>query len=341
MRTPKWLKWEFWPFWLFYTPVYFYWFYLSVRARSLTFFTAANPGMRFGGFVDYSKYDILRRLPASVLPPSFLLPPGTTTAQVEAILREAGIAYPVILKPDRGERGFGVAKLHNTSEVDAYLRATTTQTVLQPYIDLPEEYGILYHRLPESSKGTIHSVVEKEFLRVTGDGTRTLEDLFEEQERTRYHLHMLRHLYADRLSEVLPAGETLQLVAIGNHARGTTFRDANHRISPALIEVFDRISQQVEGFYFGRYDLRAQSFEHVLRGEFQVIELNGVNSEPAHIYDPNYPLLKAYRDMFHHWKSLYRVAQAARRKGHKAAPFQELVRAVRRHQAHKRRSKTP
>uniref|UniRef100_UPI004047C9FA hypothetical protein n=1 Tax=Roseivirga sp. TaxID=1964215 RepID=UPI004047C9FA len=45
----KWLNYEYWPFWLFFLPLVPYWIYLAIRAKSFTYFTAANPGIEHGG----------------------------------------------------------------------------------------------------------------------------------------------------------------------------------------------------------------------------------------------------------------------------------------------------
>jgi hypothetical protein len=44
-------RWEFWPPWAFYPPVVMYLFYLGLKYRNLTLFTAANPGIPDGGFI--------------------------------------------------------------------------------------------------------------------------------------------------------------------------------------------------------------------------------------------------------------------------------------------------
>jgi membrane protein DedA with SNARE-associated domain len=58
----RWTRWEFWPPWLAYLPVVPYILFLAIRYRSLTLFTAANPGIPSGGFVGESKSDILGQL---------------------------------------------------------------------------------------------------------------------------------------------------------------------------------------------------------------------------------------------------------------------------------------
>ena len=78
------------------------------------------------------------------------------------------------------------------------------------------------------------------------------------------------------MDTIIAQGEVKHLVVIGNHARGTTFLNANHLITPQLIDVFDAISKQVEGYNFGRYDIRVPSLEDLYAGRnIKILELNG------------------------------------------------------------------
>src|SRR5262249_54174706 len=54
--------WEFWPAWMAYIPVVPYILVQGIKHRSLTLFTAANPGIPSGGFVGESKSAILANL---------------------------------------------------------------------------------------------------------------------------------------------------------------------------------------------------------------------------------------------------------------------------------------
>lgn len=311
----KYLKWEFWPFWFFYIPVYVVYLWYSLKARSMTFFSATNPAMYMGGFVDYSKYDILERLPEDVVPKTLLLPNEDPLSVALAAVAEGQFSYPLILKPDKGERGFAVAKIDNEKELREYLAEHNQFILMQRYVDMPLEFGVLYYRLPNEEKGQVNSLVEKSFLTVVGDGVSDLKTLFETSERGQYYLDLLLKEYADRLDEVLPKDEALRLVEIGNHCRGTAFLNRNNLITAELVASFDRISKQIDGFYFGRYDCRAASLEDLYAGKIQVMELNGTNSEPAHIYDPEMPIGEAYKFLFNHWKIIYTIAKQNHEKG--------------------------
>ena len=171
--TPKWLKWEFWPSSLFYLPIYAkYLFYYSIRARTLGFFSAVNPFMEFGGMTTYSKYDVLKNINDAYLPKMRLLSPPFSFRSIE----EMGFTYPVILKPDKGERGTGVQKIKDFNAYKSYLKKTKEAIILQECIEYPLEYGVMYYRYPSEKKGVVSSLVRKEVLFVIGDGFSSLKE---------------------------------------------------------------------------------------------------------------------------------------------------------------------
>ena len=97
-----------------------------------------------------------------------------------------------------------------------------------------------------------------------------------------------------------------------------------------LEEVFDKIALQIEGYNFGRFDLRVSSEEDLSRGvNMKIMELNGANSEPAHIYDPKMPLITAYKALFRHWKNLFQVSVANHKLGVPYAPLFGTIKEVR------------
>lgn len=329
--APKWLRWEFWPYPVFYVPVYFLVLAHAVRCRSLTYFTLANPGVRHGGFVSYSKSALLMQLPEAYRPAMLKFDAVPAAEQVVAAMQAAGLQFPVVLKPDFGERGWKVEKINDVAALRNYLMQAPQPLLVQQFVAGPEEFGVMYVRYPGQRQGQITSLMQREFLTVVGDGKSTLDALMQQHERCRYYLPRLRRRHADSLHTVLAAGEQRILEEIGNHNRGTTFRNITPRISRQLTEVFDRLSEGLSEWYFGRFDVRAASLADLEAGRFQVMEINGVNSEPAHIYDPSMKLLQAYRDLFSHWNHIYRIARANKRRGFHPAAFRDTYRDVRRH----------
>jgi hypothetical protein len=123
------------------------------------------------------------------------------------------------------------------------------------------------------------------------------------------------------LNEILPDKKEMVLVGIGNHAMGTMFLDGGSLINEKLSASFDRISKQIPGFYFGRFDLRCQSLEDLNDGNVKIMELNGCGAEPAHIYQPGFSFFKALSILFQHWQNIYSIAVQNRENGVKFISF--------------------
>jgi len=66
------------------------------------------------------------------------------------------------------------------------------------------------------------------------------------------------------------------------------------------------------------------------RGEgFKVLELNGVLSEPTHMYDPKHSLFYAWKTMFRLWSEIFRIGDENRARGSKPSSIGELIQLVR------------
>ena len=88
----------------------------------------------------------------------------------------------------------------------------------------------------------------------------------------------------------------------------------------------------MEGFYFGRFDMKVKSIEDLYEGKnIRIMEVNGTTSEPAHIYDPNYKLMNAYADIFYNMKLVQNIAIQNHKKGIEYTPFTEFYRIVKNH----------
>jgi membrane protein DedA with SNARE-associated domain len=324
-------RWEFWPPWLAYIPVVPYVLYLGIRHRSFTLFTAANPGIPSGGFVGESKAAILSSLD---LVPDFLLLSGDlpTDARI-ALANEFMIArklsYPIVLKPDVGERGTGVSIARNDDELRSYLKGADGNTIVQKYIG-GLEFGIFYYRYPGESQGRIFSITEKHFPSVVGDGSSSIKDLILRDERA----VCLADMYMGRLKrpadDVPAAGESITLAELGSHCRGSVFLNGASLLTAALSDAVDKRAQSHAGFYFGRFDVRSPSVKDLQAGGFEVLELNGVSAEPTHIYDPSVSLLEAYRTLFGQWKIAFEIGAMNRRDNVNPMPLREFLTLIRR-----------
>ncbi|MCC5928710.1 MAG: hypothetical protein JJU28_05640 [Cyclobacteriaceae bacterium] len=318
-------KWEFWPTCIVYIPVAIYYTWLALKSRSCFFFSLANPGMEMGGLYGASKFKQLCQLSDLHKPKTIFCAAGTVPEQLTEALRKFDINFPLILKPDCGERGKGVVLIRNNDDL---ARQPTLQSncVIQEYIDYPFEAGVFYYRLPGEKKGHIPSIVLKEFLSVTGDGKSRIIELADKNNRALLVRKQLLKSLGSSVDEVLNAGEVKILESIGNHNRGTKFLDGRHLINSELEQMFTDISAQLAGFYYGRYDLRASSLEDFLQGRnIKILEVNGVNAEPAHIYDPGIRLLTGIGTLLRHWNIIYSISKLNRISGCTTPTFKDAV----------------
>lgn len=307
--------WEYWPFGIIQAPIFLMWAWYALKERSLFYFSASNPSILTGGMMGESKYDILRRIPDSVKPKTVLVKLPTTLNQVVDTIKQNNFLYPLVFKPDVGERGWMVRRIYNEADVEKYLSEIKISFLIQELVDVPLEFGVFYVRFPSEVNGFVNSITGKEFLSVTGDGKKNIQELILEKDRAKIHWQTLKQRYVDRLTEILSAGERLELVSIGNHCLGTMFLNKNHLITPKLINTFDSISKQIDGFYFGRFDIRCKSTEDLENGMIKIMELNGCGAEPSHIYQPGSSLFAGVRVLITYWQNMYRVSSENHKQG--------------------------
>ena len=345
-------RWEFWPPWLFYLPVLAWGLWLAVRYRSLTVFTAANPAFPDGGLVGESKSEILGMIRdrARVTRTAVLgggaggagagkgAGDGTRKGSGEERRdREAALArvdevggFPVVVKPDVGERGAGVSVVRNEGELRARLAETGEKLIVQEY-EPGEELGVFHYRLPGEDRGRIFGITGKRQPAVTGDGRRSIDDLVLNHPRLRCQRRVFARSLGAGMDRVPAAGETVILEERGNHCHGCEFTDCGHLETPALAAAIDRMSRGIDGFFFGRYDIRGPTMEDIQAGRFKVIELNGVSSEATDIYDPQNTLRTAYAKLFRQWELAFRIGAANRARGAGPTPVVALLERLLRH----------
>ena len=319
----KWTVWEYLPWWIANVPMYGFWLWFAARARHLVFFSNVNPAIPLGGAMGESKYDILQLLPPGILPKTVLVQGGESPGQVTRTLEQAGIRYPLIAKPDVGERGFLVKKITSPESLQQHLERYPVKFILQEFLTLPLEMTVLFHHFPAENRFGITSVCVKEFLTVRGDGQASVRQLMQGNARAAFQLERFEREFPATLDKVPAAGETLLLEPIGNHCRGTKFLNGNHLIDKALLAAFEQVCKQMPGVLYGRFDLKCESAEALRRSEFKVMELNGVFGEPAHVYDPSFGMWRAYRDFYRHWRILFDLHGAQRRLGIHPTPHAE------------------
>lgn len=327
---------EFWPDWAMYGPVALLWLALGLRYRGLTVATAANPGIAGGGLCGESKSAVLAlagpRARALIPAWTTFTARGSIAADAEAAAaaaRQAGLAFPLVVKPDIGCNGTGVRLVSSAADLERALDGYPAGAVLvlQDLVPWEGEAGLFYIRRPGDARGRVTSATLKEAPYVTGDGRSTLRDLVLADPRAGRVPHLYLPRLAARLGEVPARGERVRLVFSGNHCKGSIFHDGRAEVTPALEAAVDAFAQDLKGFHFGRIDVRYESLATLRRGEgFRVIEVNGVGSEATHIWDPACSLREAYAAQFRHYAEAFRIGALMRARGHRPARIGEMLR---------------
>jgi hypothetical protein len=134
--------------------------------------------------------------------------------------------------------------------------------------------------------------------------------------------------HSDNLNSRPPKGERVQLIDIGTHSRGAIFKDGAWLKTAELETKVDDICRNVPGFYFGRFDIRAASFDELKRGNFKIVELNGVSSESTNIYDPKFSLFDAYRILFKQWRLAFEIGNANKECGRSPITLRQFIKLI-------------
>jgi hypothetical protein len=277
--------------------------------------------MKFGGMMSHSKYELLGKLPECYIPKSILVKQNSLTED----LINNEIKFPVIAKPNEGERGWGVERIETALQLQEYFANAKEDVLIQDFIDFDLELSILYYRYPLIARGHISSIALKGFRTVLGNGKDTLSalirDKYPKMKVSDYPLYLI-----DKVNLIIPENETVQVNCIGNIARGAHCVNYNHIIEANIIEVFDRITSFLPDFYYGRFDLKVPSVNHLRKGiDIKIMELNGTGCQPMHVFDENVSWWERYKAFYRHFKTIYRIGRINHSRGVKYSGLYEFI----------------
>ena len=304
-------NWEHWPTFMFYTPLVPFYIYQIIKAKNPLYFLVTNPSILYSGIGSESKYKTLALVPQKYLPQSVLVKENIDYKDLLFQLKERNFTYPLIAKPDIGFRGYLVRKIENEQELKNYIFKVNIPIIIQEFIDYKNEVGVFYHRIPGDKKGLITSITLKKYPAITGNGINTLSELILADDKVFLYYDLLNNIHKQKMDEIPLKDRTITLSEIGNHSKGTQFLTGNHLISKQLESVFDKLNHQIGGWYYGRIDLKYSSWEELLGGKnFKIVEINGVMSEPTHIYDASKgaTYFDAVKTIKANWKIMDKIA---------------------------------
>lgn len=267
------------------------------------------------------------------MPRTILITAGTAQKEVDERLRQAGITFPLIAKPDIGERGFLVEKIDDSKSLEKYLTRFNIDFLLQEYLDSEYEYNVLFYRMPGEDTGRITSVTIKSYLSVTGDGTSTVEELMMRDMHAVMQLERFKKEKPQLMRHIPAQGEKLRVEPIGNHARGATFFDGRNMVDAQMLETFNNIAKKIPGMFIFRFDAKCTTPQGLKTGDtLKFVEVNGAGGEPTHIYETGYSLVRAWGDLLRQWSIIYAVSKANHQNG---VPYMSLREGIRKLQAYR------
>jgi len=316
MRFTRLRRWEYWPAWTLYVPLAPWFALLVARYGGVRTIAAANPAIPDGGFVGESKAAILSLLPAEWTLQGFLVGRDSVQDRLACVADEQsrrGWHYPLIFKPDAGQRGAGVRLIRNSEEARRYFEREPRPVLVQAYHEGPFEAGVFYYRLPNEPRGRVFGITDKRFPSATGDGRSTLEELIWRHPRFHAQAEVFLARLGDRATRVPANGERIPLGIAGNHAQGTMFRDGRHLWTEALERRVDEIARAAGGLFIGRFDVRYRDVERFKHGEdLAIVEFNGVTAEDTSIYDPRRSIASAWLTLARQWHLTFKIGAANR-----------------------------
>jgi hypothetical protein len=303
-------NWEAWPFALIYAPVALWWGWYMLRSGAVWFFTSSNPKLTFGGMEGEPKREMYDLLPKHLYPTTInILPTQSVDALLEAV-KDAGIVYPFVVKPEVGGQGILFRKIDTEKELLHYHSLMKFEYIVQNMILYKMEVSVFHIRHPKEQKGIVTGFLQKIPLHVMGNGKLTLEELILAHPKANKFATDMLVKHAENLKNIIAADEKYVLSYAANHNRGALFIDLKNEIDDKLVSIFDALSIEINDFFYGRYDIMCNSVEDLKAGKnYLILEYNGCGAEPNHFYDTGYTLRGAHKEILKHWKYMFEISK--------------------------------
>ncbi len=278
--------------------------------------------MHFGGLLDDPKSDVYNKLNPSMIPNSRLV---NSFASFNELLEKGKIQFPLILKPDIGLKGLGVYQVTNIDDVKDYFSNIVEQNILvQEFVNYEKEFSLLFYHMPDSSEYAISSVVEKKYPSFIANGVDTIRKHLESDDNPFLNRKTAKVHLADQLDYIPAKGKVINFHKIGNYSQGSKFFALNE-VPKDLENRARKYFENMTGVHFFRVDFKAPSIHDFAMKDCKILEINGVKSEPLHIYDPSIKWSQKIADIRRHWKIIHRIVKLNKRRGMKFPRFRDAV----------------
>lgn len=296
---------------IFYLPLYIWYIWQAIRFRSRGWIMASNPGLTNAWLIGEDKRTALSQLDDSIKPKTLFRDNEEWVLSIDKKIIQSWIWYPCIAKADISRRSQKVKIISSVQDLSNLQDQWRWNIIIQQYIQDYEEFGISYARIPWQDSWRILGIMHRIFAHVVGDWVLTLQQLISQHPRYHRYLSILQQQNQKQRNQVISTWTQINIMPFGAHSRGTIFEDQSDKITPAITKQIDEAAKQVNWFYIGRFDIKAKSLDHIARGEFYILELNGVWWIPAHMYDPRYSIWQWWKILFHYRNTVAQVVKSS------------------------------
>lgn len=327
------LSYQYWEFWsgnIFYFPIIFYYIILCIKYKiNPKAILYINPVFRFGGSSFDSKFEMLKNFfhHQEFIAKTILV--KSNEDNLESILKKIKsnqIHFPFIAKPDKSHRGNGVKLIKEISDLKNYLEICKKDFLIQEYISYEKEYGVFYIKYPNGAK-KITSITRKILPKLNSKGDKTLKELIFEDYRAKFLAKIYFQKNSSLLNQIIPEGEIL-ICRTGNHCQGAIFENGFGDIKDKTLSKLLEIFSSVEGYEFGRADIKFKDEDSLSNGkDFKILEFNGSEAESTHIYDRKNSIFYAYKTLWKQWDDLFLIAKKNKLSGMKVPSSKEILKS--------------
>lgn len=296
---------------IFYLPLYIWYIWQAIRFRSRGWIIASNPGLTNAWLIGEDKRTALSQLDDSIKPKTVFRDNDEWVLSIDKKIIQSWIWYPCIAKADISRRSQKVMIVNTIEDLRTTIKQWRWNIIIQQYITNHEEFGISYARIPWQDSWQVLGIMHRVFAHIIGDWVRTLQQLISQHPRYHRYLSILQQQNQQQWNKVIPIWKQINIMPFGAHSRGTIFEDRSDKITDQITYHIDQAAQQIDWFYVGRFDIKAKSLDHLARGEFYILELNGVWWIPAHMYDPHYNIWQWWKILFRYRSTVVQVVKSS------------------------------
>jgi hypothetical protein len=302
-----------------YLPISIFAFYQALKIQSFNWISYINPTIYKSGLFGHSKNYLLNQLPQEVILKSVFIKKKTLVSVVIKMIHNKELTFPLVVKPDCLYNGIGIQKIENIKELTKKYDGNY-DLLIQEFASYKKEYALFYIRFPEDTNGKIISLIEKEFMQFVGNGILTLAEIINNHPRGWLYIKKLTEIYSEKKLQSIPKHNEIILAGfIGSHHRGVLFHNKLSKITKKMSQTFDTLTKNIPEFYYGRYDIMADSILEIEHGNFEILELNGALGEPVHVYDSKTTIREGYSVLFEYWSIMKKIARQNMKRGIKTA----------------------